>query len=108
EGEGKTGKELATLLAEGWKVRHHVDLGRGNADHVVRDPNGRAYVLETKALAGSISLEGGRLPCRYVDDPGEVRRDDLTPRMLRLAERVHRMWGERVTGSAPEVSPSSS
>jgi hypothetical protein len=48
EGEEKTGKELRGLVDEGWQLRHDVELERGgNADHVVRSPSGRVYVLET-------------------------------------------------------------
>jgi hypothetical protein len=105
-GEERTGKELTLLLDEGWQVRHDVELHwGGNVDHVLRSPSGRAFVLETKSLAGAIALEHGQLTSRFVDDPAEVRRQDLTPRMLALADRVHQMWSKRANGSAPAVEP---
>jgi hypothetical protein len=39
-----------------------VSLRFGNADHVLRSPTGSAYLLETKVLAGHITLEGESSP----------------------------------------------
>ena len=62
-------------------------------------------MLETKALSGSIALERGRLTCRFLDDPHEIRRYDLTPRMLELSQQVHELWQARIDGRAPQVAP---
>jgi hypothetical protein len=99
------GKALKPLLREGWKVRHDIDLGRGNADHVLLSPAGDAYLLESKALAGRISVERGQLTCRYADDPDEVRRYQLKARMETLASTVGSEWARRTGRSAPRVRP---
>ena len=102
EGERKTARAITPLL-EGWKVRHDVDIGRGNVDHLLLDPAGTGYLLETKTLAGQISVESGTLTCRYVDDPDEVRRYPLQERMSALVDRVSAEWSRRTGREAPEI-----
>lgn len=103
EGERKTARAIAPLLRDGWKIRHDVELGRGNVDHLVLDPTGVGYLLETKTLAGQISVESGTLTCRYVDDPDEVRRYPLQERMSSLSNRVTAEWSRRTRRAAPEI-----
>jgi Nuclease-related domain len=86
-------------------VRHDVDVGRGNADHVLLNPTGKVLLVETKTLAGQLSVERGQLTCRFVDAPEEVRRYDLESRMQRLVKLVEEKW-ERSTGrQAPRIRP---
>jgi hypothetical protein len=105
DGEEMTGKAIKPLLDAGWKVRHDVDLGRGNADHVLLSPTGKVFLVETKTLAGQLTVERGQLTCRFVDAPEEVRRYDLESRMQRLVQLVEEKW-ERSTGRpAPGIQP---
>lgn len=105
EAEARTETALKPLLQEGWKVRHDIYFGRGNADHVLRSPTGIAYLLETKALAGQISIEQGIVVCRFVDDPDERRHHDLRRTMRFLTERVASEWTRRQGHAAPQLRP---
>jgi hypothetical protein len=96
---------LAPLLADGWRMRHDVDVGRGNADHLLLSPSGKAFLLETKALAGSITVERGQLTCRFSDDPVDVRRYPVTEPMSKLKAAVRDEWARRTGRSAPDVQP---
>jgi hypothetical protein len=103
DGEKKTENAIKPLLREGWKARHDIDLGRGNADHVLLSPKGVAYLLETKNLAGQLSVERGALTCRFVDDPQEVRRYDLGESLSALSSQVRTEWAGRTGRAAPEL-----
>jgi hypothetical protein len=103
EGERKTASVIAPLLMDGWKIRHDIEIGRGNVDHLLLDPSGTGYLLESKALAGEISVDGGTLTCRYADDPDEVRRYSLQERMSALVDRVRAEWSRRTGRAAPEL-----
>ena len=74
EGERATAEALRPLEADGWKVVHDVQTAYGNLDHVVEAPGGTVFVLETKNLGGTLTLEGGVLTQRFEDDPLQVRR----------------------------------
>lgn len=74
EGERATAAALRPLEREGWRVDHDVPTDYGNLDHVVEAPGGRLFLLESKHLAGTLSLEGGVLTQRFEDDPLHVRR----------------------------------
>ncbi|MDW8339006.1 MAG: nuclease-related domain-containing protein [Thermoleophilia bacterium] len=105
EGERKTGDALEPLLARGWRVRHDVELGRGgNVDHILLSPRGRAYVVDSKLLAGDITLRRGVLVQRF--GSGRSRRhEDLGERMLEQAESVALEWSRRTRRPAPPVTP---
>jgi hypothetical protein len=82
EGERKTANALKPLLRRGWTVEHDVQReGRANLDHVLTGPPG-VFLLETKNLAGTVSVEDGILLARQFDDPDE------TYRYWRLASRL--------------------
>ena len=83
EGERATEKALAPLGSEGWRIAHNVDTGRGNRDHVVVGPCG-LFLLESKKLGGTISLDGDTVHVERVDDP----RDSYA--LLRLAASLRR------------------
>jgi hypothetical protein len=103
EAEARTETALKPLLQEGWKMRHDIDLGRGNADHLLLSPSGTGYLLETKAYAGQIRIEAGIVVRRFDDDPDTIRRTDLRQPLARLAERVSREWGRRQHRPAPHL-----
>lgn len=105
EGERRTAKVIRPLLKQGWKVKHDVDLGRGNADHLLLSPGGVGFLLETKALAGRVTVDGGVLTCRFADDPDELRRYQLRPRVTALAYRARDEWSRRTGKPAPELRP---
>jgi hypothetical protein len=81
EGERWTAKELAPLARYGWTVEHDLQRPRGNRDHVVHGPSG-IYLIETKHLAGRVTVENGVLTTRQLDDDEEVYRNE------RLAKRM--------------------
>jgi hypothetical protein len=74
EGERATAEALRPLEADGWKVVHDEQTAYGNLDHVVEAPGGTVFLLETKNLGGTLTLEGGVLTQRFEDDPLRVRR----------------------------------
>ena len=89
-GERKTRKLLERLESEGWQVRHGVDVGKGDLDHLVVGPKG-VFVIETKTLLGTVSVEAGVLTTRQDDDPDEVYRwNTLAGRMRSLGREVSR------------------
>ena len=100
EGERKTAKALQPLLRKGWTVEHDVQRdGKANLDHVLTGPPG-VFLLETKNLAGTISLEEGVLVARQFDDPDEVFRYRTLASRLRgqakeLSARLHAETGQR-------------
>ena len=102
EGERRTEKALKPLERRGWRVEHDVQReGRANLDHIVTGPPG-VFLLETKNLAGAISVEDGILVARQFDDPDEIYRywtlaarlgGQATELSARLrAERGRRTW----------------
>lgn len=56
DGEQRTWKALRPLEKEGWRSFHDRDGRYGNLDHVVVGPGG-IFLLDSKNLTGSISLE---------------------------------------------------
>lgn len=105
DGERRTARALGPLLNEGWKVRHDVAVDYGNADHVLLSPAGAAFLLETKALAGQITLERGKLTCRFADDPEQVRRYDVEQQIVSLMEQVQDKWTASAGREAPTFHP---
>lgn|SRR5215212_4820544 len=59
-GESVVGREFERLHKQGFYVFHDWDTGRGNVDHFAIGPQG-VFVVETKALKGEVTCEGGRL-----------------------------------------------
>ncbi|MGH2635682.1 MAG: nuclease-related domain-containing protein [Actinomycetota bacterium] len=59
-GEVRVAGLLAELEPDGYRVLHDVDLGRGNADHVLIGPAG-VFVIETKDWGGRFYPRRGRL-----------------------------------------------
>ncbi len=108
EGERKTAKALKPLLRMGWAVEHDVQQdGRANLDHVLTGPSG-IFLLETKNLAGTISVEDGVLVARQFDDPDEIYRyRSLAPRLRgqakELSARLHDESGRRTWVNAVAV-----
>lgn len=70
EGERFTAKVLAPLRRNGWVLIHDVPAVRGNRDHVVFGPGG-AFLLDTKRLMGSVSVEGDIVRVERTHDPDE-------------------------------------
>lgn len=89
EGERRTAKALKPLLREGWTVEHDVQKdGRANLDHVLTGPPG-VFLLETKNLAGAVTVEEGVLVARQFDDPDEIYRyRSLAPRLRGQAKEL--------------------
>jgi hypothetical protein len=108
EGERRTAKALKPLLRRGWTVEHDVQQeGKANLDHVLTGPPG-VFLLETKNLAGTISLDNGVLLARQFDDPDEVYRyRSLAPRLRgqskELSVRLHAERGRRTWVNAVAV-----
>jgi hypothetical protein len=105
EGERKTEKALRPLEKRGWSVRHDIERpGRANMDHVVVGPRGQ-FVLETKNVSGTVSVEDGCLVVRLFDDPDETwRYRALAGRVKAQAAEVSRQLRHR-SGRAPWVQP---
>ena len=82
-GEETVGRLLSRLTADGWRVLHDVQTGRGNIDHVVFGP-GRLFTIETKS-------HGGRVAVGRIDE-----------HMLKQAY-AQRKWVERATGERAEA-----
>jgi Nuclease-related domain len=59
EGEGRTGRLLQPLEAEGFRILHDRKIpgSRANIDHIVIGPPG-IFVVETKSFAGSLQIRG--------------------------------------------------
>jgi hypothetical protein len=105
DGERRTAKAIKPLLKEGWKVRHDIDLGRGNADHVLLSPKRTVYLLETKTLAGEITVNRGVIVCRSPDDPDETRRLDPRHQVTQTARQLSGEWSRRTGRPAPGIQP---
>lgn len=60
EGEERVAELLAELEPEGFRAVHDLDIGRGNADHVLVGPTG-VFVIETKDWGGRFYPRRGKL-----------------------------------------------
>ncbi|MGZ4356396.1 MAG: nuclease-related domain-containing protein [Gaiellaceae bacterium] len=90
EGERKTERILRPLGKHGWSIRHDVQKdGRANVDHIASGPRGN-FLLETKHVTGSVTVDDGCLVVRQFDDPDEVWR--------------YKTLANRVRGQAAELS----
>ena len=81
-GERMTGKALRRLEREGWRCFHDRDGEYGNLDHVVIGAAG-VFLLDSKNLAGEISVEPGGMTTRHEGAP----RDDFTHTTLEASMR---------------------
>ena len=81
--EERVAAELSAVEAEGYRVLHDLDIGRGNADHVVVGPSG-VYVIETKDRGGRFYPSGGRLMLNH------VRADDVVGQVTATAIVIRR------------------
>jgi hypothetical protein len=87
-GEQATAKVLRPLQREGWVVLHDLPMGKGNVDHLVVGPGG-VYLLDSKRLAGSVTVEAGDVTVRRLDDPDLSYRHPGTPHLMNLARQTH-------------------
>jgi hypothetical protein len=83
DGERRTERVLKPLLADGWRVAHDIDTGRGNRDHVLVGPGG-VFLLDSKWLGGVVTIEGDTLCVERVDD----QRDSYELPKLAAIERA--------------------
>jgi Nuclease-related domain len=68
EGERKTGKILDRLAKHGWHSVHDRAGKYGNLDHIVVGTGG-VFLLDSKNLSGTITLEAAGLKAEYADAP---------------------------------------
>lgn len=102
EGERATAKAIRPLLEDGWTAWHDVPDGNGNIDHLLGGPAG-VFLLETKNLSGTATVEDGVLTIRYADDPDEVYRcSGLRGRVLARAASLSESLASK-TGARPWV-----
>ncbi len=89
EGERATAKVLRPLLDAGWHAVHNVDTGRGNRDHVVVGPGG-VFLLDSKKLGGTVTVDGDTVRVERVDDPRDsYKLDKLAGALRGEAARLH-------------------
>jgi hypothetical protein len=70
DGEKATAKQLRGLVRRGWVLVNDIDIDRGNIDHVLIGPPG-VFLLESKWLAGLVSVSRGALTVRWREDPDD-------------------------------------
>jgi Nuclease-related domain len=70
-GEQRTEKQLHSIESEGWRTFHDREGKYGNLDHVVIGPGG-VYLLDTKNLSGTVSVEEDGLTVRHSDAPKDA------------------------------------
>lgn len=87
-GEQETAKALKPLEREGWIVLHDLPAGVGNIDHVIVGPAG-VYLLDSKRLAGSITVDDMGVTVRRIDDPDLMYHHTGTGHLLSLARQTH-------------------
>jgi hypothetical protein len=96
EGERRTAEVLRLFERGGWRVFHDVPRERGSIDLLLVGPAG-VFVLETKALRGSSTVENGVLTSRSLDDPEDVYASDRPrPGLLTAAAEVAERLGTRL------------
>jgi hypothetical protein len=96
-GERQTARALEPLEAAGWKVKHDIELEQGgNIDHIAESPTGKRFLLETKTLSGTVTVDAGCLTCIQVDDPEQIYKH-VGLRNVLLA-RARLVYGERPRG----------
>jgi hypothetical protein len=83
EAEERVAELLGPVEPRGYRVLHDLDVGRGNADHVVVGPSG-VYVIETKDRGGRFYPAGGRLMLN------DARADDIVGQVTATAIVIRR------------------
>jgi hypothetical protein len=87
-GERRTARALRALEPAGWHMRHDLLAERGNRDHILVGPSG-VYLLDTKALAGVVRVDGDLVTVDRADDPrGSYRLERLASMLRAEAARV--------------------
>lgn len=87
-GEQATATVLRGLEERGWVVLHDLPAGRGNVDHIVVGPAG-VYLLDSKRLGGSVSVDATGVTVQRIDDPELAYRHTGTAHLLSLARQTH-------------------
>jgi hypothetical protein len=87
-GEQATAKVLRGLEREGWIVLHDLRAGRGNVDHIAVGPGG-VYLLDSKRLGGSVSVDDKGVTVRRIDDPDLTYQHPGSGHLLSLARQTH-------------------
>jgi nuclease-like protein len=88
-GEESTAKALRALEGEGWIVMHDLDAaGHGNVDHIAVGPGG-VFVLDSKNLPGSVTVDGRGVTVRRLDDPSLSYQHPGSRHLVDLARQTH-------------------
>ena len=87
-GERATEKVLRELERDGWIVLHGLPAGRGNVDHIAVGPGG-VYLLDSKRLGGSVSVDEQGDTVRGLDDPDLSYQHTGSGHLLSLARQTH-------------------
>lgn len=87
-GERATAKALRSLEREGWVVLHDLPAGRGNVDHIAIGPGG-IFLLDSKRLGGSASLDDGILTVERFGDSDLTYTHPGPGHLLGLARETH-------------------
>ncbi|HEY7659903.1 MAG TPA: NERD domain-containing protein [Actinomycetota bacterium] len=100
QGEERVAAVLAELEADGYEVIHDVEIGRGNADHILVGPTG-VFVIETKDWGGRFYPRRGRLmfnnrPADHIVDQATMVARTVKRRLKRAGIDV---WVEAVIAS---------
>jgi hypothetical protein len=99
-GEERIGRLLAELEPEGYRALHEVDIGRGDADHVLVGPTG-VFVIETKEWQGRFYPRGGRL--MFNQRPADEVVSQVTAAAIVIRRRLKRagidVWVQAVIAS---------
>ena len=101
EGERRTAKQLRGVERDGWTVRHDIQRGRSNWDHVVVGAAG-VFLIDTKNLLGEAEVLPAGLTVRRHEAPEDAWSFSALPGFMRAAavdlKRVieassgHRVW----------------
>jgi hypothetical protein len=99
-GEERVASVLAELEPAGFQVLHDLDVGRGNADHVVVGPTG-VFVIETKDWGGRFYRSRGRL--MFNNRAADEIVGQVTTAALEIRRRLERagidVWVQAVVAS---------
>jgi hypothetical protein len=99
-GEERVAEILAQLEPEGYRALHEVDIGRGDADHVLVGPTG-VFVIETKEWQGRFYPRRGRL--MFNQRPADQVVSQVTAAAITIRRRLHRagidVWVQAVIAS---------
>jgi hypothetical protein len=99
-GEERVAGVLAGLEPDGYRTLHGLDIGRGDADHVLVGPTG-VYVIETKEWSGRFYPRRGRL--MFNQRPADEVVSQVTAAALTVKHRLERagidVWVQAVIAS---------